>query len=345
MYLMDEIAEAAKEIRDRNEIAHPVMGIYHTLAKELDGCPRFIFDNDAIHTAVELTLGRPKIILDAIKHLTIPYPKIWVEWSESGRERLREVFTESEAEVKNPNRPLPNKIGFFLKTDNGRRGGVYWAWNVPKNSNIRINPPNICPISPYFDLDREFKQPERLVRTFLIANIASLWKNNPIQQEALKAIWRTAEHLPSSNWGVKYLKYVCGQDQSLWDIRLNHFYADVYGEYIMIWAILLLLTSSRKIVEETAIDLSGLNKARKKRNQIPKYNYTKVNLYINPIEEEHVKVIRGPLGYSRKSPRIHLVSSFLNRRGNKHWVVQPFWRGKGELISRHVHVHSKPKEK
>jgi hypothetical protein len=45
-----------------------------------------------------------------------------------------------------------------------------------------------------------------------------------------------------------------------------------------------------------------------------------------------------PLGYLRKSPRVHLVSSYLARRGDKHWIVEPYWRGSGDVIHRQTHV-------
>lgn len=343
MYLMDNIAEIAQETIKRKELAHPIVGVFPMLYDELQGCPRFIFDEKAIATAVELTLGRPKILYDSIMNMRIPYPKLWVEWPETGRARLREVFTPNE--TINPLRPLPDKIGFLLRTDEtGRKGVVYWAWNVPKDLDYKLNPPNVCPISPYFDLDKDHPQHEALLTTFIRANIANIWKDNPVQLDALLKIWRTAEHMPSVPWGTRYMRDLCGSDEKAWFYRTNHFYADVYGEYIMVWAILLLLTSSRKIIEETKIDLSGLNKARVKRKQIPKLDYTRVNMYINP-EAHHIKFIRGPLDHTRKSPRIHMVSSFLNRRGDKHWVVQPFWRGQGEMVNRHIHVHDKPKGK
>lgn len=352
MYLMDQIAEIAKEVADRKEYSHPIVGIYPALYHELQGCPRFIFDERAIETATEITLGRPKIILDSILNLRIPYPKLWVEWPESGRGRLREVFQSHEEIL--PERPLPTKLGFYLKTDEfGRKGVIQWVWNSPANVTDMLipnrpgfNPPNIAPISPYFNLDKEVPQNAALLTTFIKANLCALWEGNKIQQDAIFRIWRTSDHQPSSPWGVRYLKYVYGGDNNKDDLfyAMNHFYADVYGEYIMVWACLLLLTSSKKIIEETKIDLSGLNKARIKKQQVPKLDYTRVNLYINP-EAHHIKFIRGPLGHTRKSPRIHMVSSFLNRRGNKHWVVQPFWRGEGEVISRHVHVKEKEKDK
>lgn len=334
MYLMDSIIETASEVHKRKMYKHPVLSIFPTMESKLNGCPRYLFDEAAIHTAVELTLGRPKVLKEAMDHLRIPYSKIWIEWPESGRKKLRETFGPNEAGTDDPRRPLPNRLGFLLESDEtGRKGMATWVWN---NNVIKdYNAPNIAPISPFFDLDAEYPQDNYIVRNFLAANLAQLWIDKPIQLEALQKIWRTSQHGPS-DWGYEFLNnelgsYLYGKDQ-----RISHFYADVYGEYIMIWAVMMLLTSSKKIVEYEKIDNTKWNKARAKQGKAPKLDHTVVTMYVGSETVIHQQGM--PLGYTRKSPRIHMVSSYLNRRGDKHWIVQPFWRGKGEIISRHVKV-------
>jgi hypothetical protein len=329
MYLMDHIIESAHLARKEKMTNHPVMSIFPILEQKLEGCPRFLFDDNAIHTAVELTLGRPKVLREAMNHLRIPYTKLWVEWLESGRQKLRDTFgiVEKESLVL---RPLPTRLGFLMEVDeSGRKGVVTWGWT---NNFVEDNePPNICPISAYFDLDGNFSQLTQRTN-FLRANLAQMWKENPIQTEALLSIWETSQHQPS-DWGSRFLTNTKSYDDS---IRVQHFYADIYGEYIMIWACMMLLTSSRKILDYEEVNLSKLNKARISKDQPPKLDHTRISLHINKEVYVHQKGV--PLGFERKSPRIHMVSSYLGRRGNKHWIVQPYWRGKGEVISRHVHV-------
>src|SRR6476619_5253174 len=88
--------------------------------------------------------------------------------------------------------------------------------------------------------------------------------------QALLDIGRTVEHLPSA-WGMQYLSSLGGTREDL-QIRLEHSYADVFGEYIMIWAVLMLLTSSRKAVDYQPVDRSKLNRARVKRRQVPLFD-------------------------------------------------------------------------
>ena len=157
-----------------------------------------------------------------------------------------------------------------------------------------------------------------------------------MQTEALFDIWRTAEHRPSE-WGYEYITTIAGQGASV-EHAIANMWADVYGEYVIIWAVLLILTSSRKIVEYKDIDRSRINKIRTKKRKAPLFDHTEVTMYVGEHHTEGQR--RQPLGFKRKSPRIHVVSSYLNRRGDKHWVVAPFMRGSGDSIHRHIKVRA-----
>jgi hypothetical protein len=323
MYLMDTIGHAAQLMRP---ISDPVVGVFADLAKRLEGAPRFLFDDAATRTAVELNLGRPKVLREAMAHIRIPYPKLWVEWDDAARQKLREKFDEplSYAEL----RPMPGRVGFLLEADpSGRRGHATWLWTTPQSGTTDIA--SVGAIEPFFDLDRRFALPPARVEGLLKGNLAREWLDNPVQLEALFDIWRTAEHRPSQ-WGKHYLALFDQLQEAL-------SYADVVGEYMMIWAALLLLTASRPVVDLVSIDLGRLNRRRVKQGKRPLLDYTQVSLHLDSPETQYNPVLRGPL-YGRKSPRVHLVSSYLARRGDKHWVVQPYWRGQGETISRHVAV-------
>ena len=332
MYLMDTLADAAMLVRYANS-NEPMLRVFPQLTEKLRGAPRFLLDENAIHTAVELTLGRPKVLLEAMRHLHVPYPRIWIGWPESGREKLRQIF--SDAGYIGPDRPLPQRLGFFLECtdDSGRRGQVTWVWTSPAHEALSDHFPNVGAITPYFDLDARLEQPSERIAGFLRGNLCRLWQGNPVQLEALFDIWRTAEHT-LSEWGLDYCAFL--EERGSLDEQLGHMWADVYGEYIIIWAILLLLTSSRKTVKYRPVDRSRINKLRQKRKQSPLYDHTEVIMYLG--EHHATGQRRQPLGYTRKSPRIHMVSSYLNRRNDKHWVTTPFMRGSGDTIHRQVKV-------
>jgi hypothetical protein len=334
---MDSIIEVAEKVRKQNKIHHTVLKIFPILQDKFQGCPRFLFDDNSIKTAVELTLGRPKILKEAMDHLRIPYPKMWIEWPEIARQKLRDTLAPDEKF--NPIRPLPKKLGFLIETDSsGRKGTITWIWTsygLETGNYLDDNTPNICPISAYFDLDNNYPQDPRHFKNFLQANLARIWQDKPVQRDALKDIWCTAMHKPS-DWGAAYIDFYKMKDGFNYEYIMDNLYADVYGEYIMVWSIMMLLTSSKKILDYEKVDMTKLNVAREKKGKVPLTDHTRVTLYIN--KEAMSKQKGAPLGHERKSPRIHLVSSYLARRGNKHWIVQPYWRGQGEVISRHIHV-------
>lgn len=320
-------------VRDSKIANEPLLKIFPVMDRKLKGTPRYLLDEHAIHTAVELTLGRPKVLLEAMRHLRVPYPRIWVEWPESGRAKLRETF--GDQGYVGPDRPLPKRLGFFLECtdDSGRRGQVTWAWTSPEHEVMSGNFPNIGAISPFFDLNARLDQPAERIEGFLRGNLARMWKDNPIQLEALFDIWRTAQHGPSE-WGFEYCSIL--EQQGVLKQHLPMMWADVYGEYIIIWSILLLLTASRPTIEYHEVNRSRINKLRAKRKQSLLWDHTEVTMRLG--QQHTTGQRRQPLGYQRKSPRIHVVASYLNRRGDKHWITTPFLRGSGDIIHRQINV-------
>jgi hypothetical protein len=332
-YLMDDITRIGALVRSsRNGDA--LMRGYADLADKLVGTPRFLLDADACRTCVELNLGRPKVILETLAHLTIPYPRIWVEWDDSDRARLREHFPWEELTLKEL-RPMPGRVGFLLEAEGPRRGTATWAWTTPNGPSTKLgldkhglNIPNIGAVQPYFDLDQTFELGSELDKQQL--KLAMLWQDHPVQLRALFDIWRTCEHKPS-RWGQHHIAALGGGD-----LVRALCYSDVVGEYIMLWAFLLLLTSSRKTIDLRPVDRAKLNKARAKKREVLLLDHTLVTMHVDPYLRQ--AQTRQPLGYQRKSPRVHLVSSYLARRGNRHWIVQPYMRGSGETIHRVTQV-------
>lgn len=331
MYLMDSLAKTAALTLDSGRHGNPVLSIFGDMTHRMQGAPRFLFDNPSIAAAVEITLGRPLVMLQAMEHVRVPYPVMWVEWDERGRDRLREL----EGQVVDALRPLPSRLGFLVEAEEGsggRRGCVTWVWMT---RDVPIDIPNVGAISAYFDLDSRIKQPDERSESFMAGNLAQTWKDNPVQLEALIDIWRTANHRPSP-WGERYLEStesVFGDYETRWAMAM----ADVYGEYIIIWAIVLMLTASRQAVEYRPVDRTKINKARTKRRESLLFDHTEVVMHINR-QPQAGEQFRSPLAYTRKSPRIHMVSRYLARRGDKHWIVEPYVRGSGETINRHIHV-------
>jgi len=327
MLLMDAITESARQVlvnvHNNQRVSQPILQSYVDLAEKLKDCPRFIFDAPATRVLSEITLSRPKVIADTLQTLRIPYPMMWLEWEEAHREELRTRLNPFTSQKDKDTRPIPLRLGCLIESD-GRAGQISWAW-IHKPKGEISSTPNLAPLSAYFDLDRnDCSPPEKAFLT-----LGGPWKDSSVQMAALNNIWRSVKHEPNE-WGRKT---VVGLSKQV----LELLQADVIGEWISALSALILITSVRTIRQETS-DLSRLNKARAKRGARLLLDHTTVHLYIDPSIKANVQR-RQPLGYVRKSPRVHLVGSYLNHRGDKHWIVFPFLRGQGERITRHVHLH------
>lgn len=149
------------------------------------------------------------------------------------------------------------------------------------------------------------------------------------------SIWQTAQHRPSP-WGVRYFDTIAAGGGNVGDV-LDLAYSDVYGEYLGALSLVLLLTASRPTVDYHPVSRAKLNRARARRREPQLLDHTQVVMHVND-HRLGPGAPRAPLGHARKSPRIHLVSRYLARRGTRHWLVEPYVRGGGTPIERHVHV-------
>lgn len=311
MLLMDAIARAAGIGNLRY--------IFSDITERMQLTPRYLLDDNVVQASTEIGLSRPSVLREAMRHLRIPYPRLWVEWPETGRSTLRERLG---VQTNDPLKPIPERLGFLLESD-GRRGRVSWAWGLPPHPDY---PVSVC-ISPYdacFDLDGDFPQDSDLVEAMGRASLSRLWQDNPVEAEALRSIWRTADHRPSV-WGSRLLG-------SYTRDRQRFFLADVYGEYIGIWSIMLLLTAARPSVEYRTVDRTQLNRARSKRREPPLFNHITLHLSHRVVER------RASSDHLRRSPRTHMVASHLKVRNGKHFIVSPYVRGSGSAVERHIKV-------
>jgi hypothetical protein len=318
MYLMDAIAATAARVGQRDGT---MLDIFPDIASRMHLAPRYLLDASVMRASVELGMGRPSVFREAMRHLQVPYPRMWVEWPENSRDALRRELDPQEI---HPLKPVPSRLGFLIEADDGgRSGNITWAWSSPAGKPSDV--PNISPYDARFDLDGNIQQSDNRIKGMLVANLARPWLDNPVQLDALLDIWRTSDHR-MSNWGRSWVQPA----QAEW------FITDVYGEYIEVWAILLLLTASRPTVDYKPVCRDKLNRARTRKRVVPLFDHTEITMHVEP--RTAIEQARGPLNFSRKPPRIHYVSRYLARRGDKHWLVNPYIRGRGEWVTRHTHV-------
>ena len=326
MRLMDDIAATAALIAaaaDRNGEGSPNLRIFTDLDRRMRLCPRFLLDEHVVRSAIELSLGRPTVFREAMRHIRLPYERLWCEWEEKHRERLRRDYQNY---TPDPLKPVPDRTGFLIE-GSGRAGTITWLWQNSSPGGPP-NPPNVSPFEVQFDLDACIPQEAGRLEDLGSATLGELWRDDPVQLEALFDIWRTSRHVPSA-WGRAWLGHY-GKDME------QFFLSDIYGELIGVYAVLLLLTASRPTVEYKQVSQAKINKARIKKRVAPLFDHTEVTMHLN--HRAVMSSSRGPLGRTRRSPRLHIVSGYLARRGDKHWLISPYQRGSGDAIERHIKV-------
>lgn len=240
-------------------------------------------------------------------------------------------------------RPIPQRFGFLIEAEPGdnnkkglRQGKITWAWNTNmlKSDILPDYVPNVSAVNTYFNLDRDDYSLDYLKRFPL--RITNVWRDNPVQHGAVFDIWRTCRHVMAEE-GDALIRY--SSDRTALSLQLTEdlFFSDVIGEYIMVWACLILLTT-RQTVNYRTVDTAVLNKARSKKGKplLLDHQTVHINLSGNNVGRHH-----RPLGFTRKSPRIHMVSSYpYLRRSGEYGIVLPYIRGSGTTMpARKIKVH------
>jgi hypothetical protein len=133
MLLMDAISRAAG--------TGSLRYVFSDITERMQLTPRYLLDDSVVQASTEIGLSRPSVLREAMRHLRIPYPRLWVEWPETGRSTLRQRLA---VKTNDPLKPIPERLGFLLESD-GRRGRVSWAWALPPHPGY---PVDVC-LSPY----------------------------------------------------------------------------------------------------------------------------------------------------------------------------------------------------
>ena len=93
MRLMDDVAATAAAVASaRVGGGEGALGIFTDLDRRMRLCPRFLLDEHVVRSSIELSLGRPTVFREAMRHIRLPYERLFVEWPEAYRERLRQDF-------------------------------------------------------------------------------------------------------------------------------------------------------------------------------------------------------------------------------------------------------------
>jgi hypothetical protein len=156
------------------------------------------------------------------------------------------------------------------------------------------------------------------------------FSDNARETEAMRTLER--HMLPGiSPHGVGIIGFVLshGKTQEIRNFMLK-WEADVQGEGGWVQCFLAMLNTKNPCVEHEAIDLSRLNKSRRKNGRHEFLPYSRTRLALSRSQTR----IAAARGIDRQTARMHLVRGHFKLRGGNLYWWSPFMRGdasKGEL--------------
>jgi hypothetical protein len=342
------------------------MGGFATkLSHHIAKAQRFEIAEDVARAAGDLVNSRPTALAAVLPLCRLPYPTMWLEWRGGlGPENFR-----GEEAAPTPARQgmlieTPPDPAFA-----GRVGFMTAAW-VHTHYKDLPDAVNFTPISVYFDWreDGDVRRViEATHRAILkIYRDASFYRLLEIYVAALEMQWcRISSHEAVSHFftGHNTWKKFANNAEEVEAIRyldhhalpglsphgaefvaiflakatpdeLKHFIqnwqADIQGEGTFIECFLAMLNSKNPVVEQEPVDLTKLNRSRRKSGKAEFLSYTKTRLAMSRSQGR----IADARGISREAARAHLVRGhFKIRRTGVYWW-SPFLRGdakKGEI--------------
>ncbi|MBP2315445.1 hypothetical protein [Azospirillum soli] len=272
--------------------------------REIDAlgrCPvRFVMSEDVAQAAALLT-GKPEMLAKAVEVLRVPYPEMWIEWSE--RSRIEGLRKEGLLPDLPEGRHHPEKVGLWIKADaSGRRGEfrVYWLADTTMATRADL----IC----HFDFDSP-------VADHLIGvgerkgGCGEHFGLAPTETAAFTFTHRGNVLRPET-----LQRYICDNA------------ADVATEIDHFVAALALLTAQRAI-HTVEHEFGRLNRQRQKSGKPPLLDYREVRMSVSTAATRRAG--GGKTENDRRAARLHWVRGHLKKRGEKlyWWSAHP--RGTG----------------
>ncbi len=138
---LGQCAELAHSVRSLggDDAAQASFDGIAALDRGVAGAVRLVLDDAVIAAATEVILSRPTSIVHCLSALRIPWPSVWVEWTEAAREAARAEHGLLEPGLRQMTEK-PKRVGFLAETDlEGRRGRLRMAWSqrAPDGSRFR----------------------------------------------------------------------------------------------------------------------------------------------------------------------------------------------------------------
>jgi len=351
MRLADQILASRGTIPD-------VGGFCRSMAPSIQQAQRFEISDEVAKAAGQLIYSRPSTLAAALPLCRLPYPTMWLEC----RGGLGTHNHRGEEAAPTPHRqgmlietpPIPGLQGLvgymtaaWVHTHypelpaavNFTPIAVYFDWREGGDVRdvIRVTHQSLLKAHarhPYYDFIKLYvdaltenwcriSDPRAVSHFFTGMNV---WKQHAGNAAEIEAIRYMDHHaLPGlSPHGVNFVAMILSKANAD-EIRhfMRNWQADIQGEGSFVQCFLAMLNSKNPCVEHEHVDLSKLNKARRKSGKPEFLPYAKTRLAMSRTQSR----IAAARGLSREAARQHLVRGhFKIRRTGVYWW-SPFVRG------------------
>jgi hypothetical protein len=336
---------------------HDMFGFVSSLGPWIERAERFEIADEVARACGELVYPRPSSLLAALPLCRLPYEIMWVECRGGlGKYDTRKDFDAA---------PTPVKQGVLIESmPGGQVGYMTFAW-IHMRDDIE-HAVNITPIGVYFDWreDGDVKQivrnahgmilkdrgadPGDILRAFTARlerfgafpsreavsaffTGSGKWAEFAHNDRELAAIMSLDRHMHpglihhGAELAATILLLAKSQDEATH--FLSRWEADMQGEGTWVQCLLAMLNSKNPVVEHTPVDLTKLNKSRRKSGKPMFLAYSKTRLAMSRSQGR----IADARGVSREAARAHLVRGhFKIRRTGVFWW-SPFLRGDARM--------------
>lgn len=288
---------------------------------EIGGSVRYVLEDAVVATASEALLARPHSLVDVLGLVHVPYPCLWIEWTEAARLLAREAHGIAYANGK----PVPHRLGYLIQTDEiGRRGIVKVAWNFKLGGEEEVLP-ELCPFVLHFDFDRitDDSIPDATPEQQQASTYYARCRGDAVQTAAIHRLNRVAWIEADPNAQEMLCHSFGDRTSAEVDQVLASSFEDVSAEGLFLLAILTLL-AARNGVEMRQESRAGINKARRKRREPELLDHQIAYLRLTAAERA---AVRTP-GTGHGAPkRAHIVRGHFVRRSDKVYFRRAHWRG------------------
>ncbi len=299
---------------------------------------RFVLQRDVVMMTLTVTHSTPKQLVTALGVCRLPFPRMWVEFAFKDRlDWLKAAETDGLAVVQRDDAPPPQHLGFYLEqmTPDGRDILVQPAWVHADGA------ASICHLAFRINTSPDYVPPPmKDSAEEMRARAEPGWTDKWIKKDdEIKAAFDLESRIEMSIppwlmrlWGALASRCSSEKLDELYDLATY----DLRSEWRFTIALLTLLNSRNIVQVGEEVDLTRLNKARKKSGKSPLLPHREIRLSLSKVQRNRL----GIVGSGTRDIAAHIVRGHYKVRSGGIFWWNPHVRGIGQPTGKPYKVSS-----